>query len=78
MRTVTFSVIDPITGKYPNLEMIARTEEWACRIMPMDAGEFHLAEDGALVLIDDCGNFGYPPAGRFEIIDICINDIAEE
>ena len=27
--TMTFDVIDPKTGKYPDLEHIARTEEWA-------------------------------------------------
>lgn len=33
---MTFGVIDKKTGEYPDLEQIARTEEWAQNILPCD------------------------------------------
>ena len=33
---ISFNVIDPKTGEYPDLEHIARTEEWAQNLIPCD------------------------------------------
>lgn len=63
-----FTVIDTKTGEYPDLWEIAETEEWAKHLMYCDMDGFAIHEDGTLVLLDECGNFGYCPAGRFKIV----------
>ena len=42
---MTFNVIDPKTGEYPDLEHIARTEEWAQNLIPCDMEGFCINED---------------------------------
>lgn len=37
---ITFDVIDPKTGEYPDLEKIARTEEWAQNLIYCDMDGF--------------------------------------
>jgi|SRR5699024_2352015 len=56
---MTFEVIDPKTGEYPDLEHIARTEEWAQNLIPCDMEGFCINEDGNLILMDECGNYAY-------------------
>lgn len=65
---MTFDVIDPKTGTYPDLEHIARTEEWAQNLIPCDMEGFCINEDGNLILMDECGNYVYCPEGRFKVI----------
>ena len=65
---MTFDVIDTKTGRYPDVEKIALTEEWAKGLIYCDIDCFAVNEDGSLILIDDCGNIAYPPEGRFEIV----------
>lgn len=65
---ISFDVIDKTTGKYPDLETIARKEEWAKDLIYCDMDGFCISEDGDLILIDDCGNFAYCPVDRFEVI----------
>ena len=65
---MTFDVIDPKTGEYPDLEHIARTEEWARNLIPCDMEGFCIDEDGNLLLMDECGNCAYCPPGRFKVI----------
>lgn len=36
---MTFNVIDPKIGEYPDLEHIARTEEWAQNLIPCESGD---------------------------------------
>lgn len=67
-RVSGFSVIDPKTGSYPNCERIALKEDWAKRLVYCDVDQFAITEDGTLILIDDCGNVAYPPAGRFVVV----------
>lgn len=43
---MTFDVIDPKTGEYPDLEHIAKTEEWAQNLIPCDMEGFCINEDG--------------------------------
>lgn len=63
---ITLDVIDPKTGEYPDLEHIARTEEWAQNLSPLDMNMFCIDEDGNLLLMDECGNYSHCPADRFE------------
>lgn len=62
---IEFTVIDNKTGAYPDCEKIALTEEWAKHLCYCDIDCFAITEDGALILIDDCGRMAYCPAGRF-------------
>ena len=63
-----FSVIDTATGQYPDVEKIALKEPWAKNLVYCDIDGFAIHEDGALVLIDDCGNVAYCPPGRFDVV----------
>ena len=64
---MTFEVIDPKTGEYPDLEHIARTEEWVQNLSPLDMNMFCIDEDGNLLLMDECGNYAYCPEDRFQV-----------
>ena len=64
---ITFDVIDPKTVEYPDLEKIARTEEWAQNLIYCDMDGFCINEDGNLILMDECGNYSHCPADRFEV-----------
>ena len=56
------------TGAYPDVEKIALNEEWAKGLIYCDIDCFAMQEDGNLILIDDCGNFAYPPEKRFKVV----------
>lgn len=62
-----FKVIDPKTGKKPDLQQIVLNEEWAQRLVYTDIDGFYIDEYGDLILADECGNFVYCPSGRFEV-----------
>lgn len=64
---IKFDVIDKKTGGYPDCEKIALSEEWAKGLVYCDIDGFYIGEDGALVLLDECGNYAYPPTDRFMI-----------
>lgn len=64
---MTFEVIDTETGEYPDLEHIARTEEWAQNLVELDVEGFCINEDGNLLLMDECGNYAYCPPDRFQV-----------
>lgn len=64
---MTFEVIDHKTGEYPDLEQIAKTEEWAQNLIPCDVDGFYINEDGNLILMDECGNYAYCPPDRFKV-----------
>ena len=63
-----FTVIDPKTGGYPDLENIVLHEEWAKGLVYCDMEGFAIQEDGSLVLMDQCGGFRYCPDGCFEVV----------
>lgn len=67
MRLIEFVVIDNNTGREPNCELIAKTEDWANNLMPYDIDSFAMTEDGRVVLIDDCGNCAFAPSDRFTV-----------
>ncbi len=68
-QDILFTVIDKQTGKEPEIETIASTEEWAKRYLnPSEMGWFSVADEGTLFLMDECGNYAFCPAGRFEVI----------
>lgn len=67
MSNYAFTVIDKKTGEYPDLEHIARCEDWAQGLIYCDMDGFAIGEDGNLLLLDECGNQRYCPDGRFEI-----------
>ena len=66
--TTGFDVVDTQTGEYPDLQWIAINEDWAKGLIYCDMEGFAIDEDGNLVLMDECGNFAYPPAGRFQVV----------
>lgn len=63
-----FDVVDTNTGEYPSLQEIALNEDWAKNLVYCDMEGFAITEDGNLLLLDECGNFAYPPNGRFQTI----------
>ena len=63
-----FTVIDNKTGKYPDCEKIALEESWAKCLCYCDIDCFAITEDGALLLLDDCGGCAFCPDGRFTIV----------
>lgn len=67
MSATIFRIIDKETGREPDIEQIAATEDWADGLMWMDMEGFALLEDGSLLLLDECGNHRFCPSGRFEI-----------
>lgn len=64
---VRFSVIDNQIGKPADTEQIALTENWASHLIYCDMEGFAITEDGALVLLDECGNYAWCPPDRFWI-----------
>lgn len=68
---MTFSVIDKRTGKAPIFDHNhIFKEKWFKNsgLIYCDIDGWYIGEDGELVLIDDCGNAGYPPIDRFEVV----------
>ncbi len=68
MNSMGFSVIDRRTNDYPRTDEIALTEEWAKNLIYCDIEGFYIGEDGALILVDDCGNTAYCPPDRFDVV----------
>ena len=65
----TFSVIDTNTGKEADTYEIALHENWASNLCYCDIEGWAIEEDGTLALLDECGEFAYPPnPNRFKII----------
>lgn len=62
-----FKVIDPQTGKYPDVAKIALTEEWAKKLIYCDIDGFYIDEYGGLALVDDCGAAAWCPEDRFVV-----------
>lgn len=65
--STTFEVKDLMTGEYPDLEKIAKTEDWASGLVYCDMQGFQIDEDGSLYLADECGNSCPCPRDRFYI-----------
>ena len=58
-----FTVIDPKTNKYPDLDEVSK-EGWASGLIGRLDG-FAIDEDGDLMLMDRCGEYRCPPVDRF-------------
>ena len=58
-------VVTELDRSEPDLEKIAETEEWAQGLMSMDMDGFAIDAEGGLFLMDECGQYRYPPQGRF-------------
>ena len=64
---MTFKVIDKKTGKEPTMRVIDNIAKKG-GLMTMDIDGFFLGEDGALILVDDCGNATWCDPKRFEAV----------
>jgi hypothetical protein len=68
---ITFRVIDKRTGKEPVYDgNHIFMEKWFkdSNLIYCDLDSWCISEDGYLILTDDCGNVGYPPSDRFEVV----------
>ena len=68
---MTFRVIDKRTGKEPIFDHNhIFKEKWfkESGLIYCDIDGWYIGEEGELVLIDDCGNVGYPPVDRFDVV----------
>lgn len=68
---IQFRVIDKRTGKEPIYDHNHLfKEKWfkESNLIYCDLNSWVISEDGSLWLTDDCGNVGYPPVDRFEVI----------
>jgi hypothetical protein len=69
--TFSFKVIDKRTGKEPIYDHNHLfKEKWfkESNLIYCDIDSWCISEDGFLILTDDCGNIGYPPQDRFEVV----------
>ena len=64
---MTFKVIDTKTGKEPTDQVIHNIAKKG-GLMTMDIDQFFLGEDGALILVDDCGNATWCDPKQFEAV----------
>lgn len=67
----SFRVIDKRTGKEPIYDHNHLfKEKWfkESNLIYCDLDSWVINEDGYLWLTDDCGNVGYPPNDRFEVV----------
>lgn len=62
-----FHVIDTTTGSAPDVEQLALNEPWAKGLIYCDMEGWAVQDDGSLLLMDECGNWACPPAGRFRV-----------
>ena len=63
-----FSVIDTKTGKEADTYTIALKEDWAKGLCYCDIEGWAIGEDGALMLVDECGRFAYADRERFKVV----------
>lgn len=70
-KSFSFIVIDKRTGKEPIYDHNHMfKEKWFkdSNLIYCDLDSWCLSEDGNLILTDDCGNVGYPPPDRYEVV----------
>ena len=73
LQDTSFIVIDKRTGKEPIFDHNHLFKEKWFKASPLvwcDLEGWFIGEDGSLVLLDECGNYAYPPYDRFEVIFI--------
>jgi hypothetical protein len=67
-----FIVIDKQTGQEVDANDLADevvNAAWADNLIYCDLEGFAVEQDGTLVLLDECGNYAYPPPDRFEVVE---------
>ena len=70
-KPIQFRVIDKKTGKEPIYDHNHLfKQKWfkESNLIYCDIDSWCISEDGYLILTDDCGNVGYPPQDRFEVV----------
>jgi len=70
-KPIQFRVIDKKTGKEPIYDFNHLFKmKWFKNsgLIYCDLDSWCISEDGYLILTDDCGNVGYPPQDRYEVI----------
>ena len=68
MAKLSFTVIDNQTGKVADEEAIAQNEEWARGLIYCDMDGFAIAQNGSLILMDECGGCRVCPHDRFTVV----------
>ena len=67
-----FKVIDLQTDEEAHLYNIVlesyKAKTWAKNLIYCDIEGWAIEEDGTLIVVDECGNFAYPPQSRFKIV----------
>ena len=64
----TFTVIDTKTGEEADEYNIALHEDWAKHLCYCDMDGWAIMDDGTLLLVDECGRFGYADRERFKVV----------
>jgi len=69
-----FKVIDLQTDKEADLYKIVlesyRAKTWAKNLIYCDIEGWAVEDDGTLIVVDECGNFSYPPQERFKLVPL--------
>ena len=63
-----FCVFDKKKNKEANCYKIALKEDWAKCLCYCDMNGFAIAQDGMLILLDECGKYTYCPDNRFKVV----------
>ena len=64
---MTFKIIDTKTGKEPTERVIENIAKKG-GLMEMDIDQFFVGEDGAIILVDDCGRATWCDMERFKAV----------
>ena len=64
---MTFKIIDTKTGKEPTERVIENIAKKG-GLMDMDIDQFFVGEDGAIILVDDCGRVTWCDMKRFKAV----------
>ncbi len=63
----SFIVIDTKTGEEADTYTIALHEDWAKHLCYCDMEGWAIQDDGALLLLDECGRYAYADRERFKV-----------
>ena len=63
-----FCVFDKKKNKEADCYKIALKEDWAKCLCYCDMNGFAIAQDGMLILLDECGRYTYCPDNRFKVV----------
>ena len=63
-----FCVFDKKKNKEADCYKISLKEDWAKWLCYCDMNGFAIAQDGMLILLDECGRYTYCPDNRFKVV----------